>query len=129
MKTFLFILLALYGAYFYVSKKYEFKDTLDYAKAHPENPRSPAIEYYVGFVYYQRSDYKNAQDAFGALLEQHPTDYYVEKALMMYDDSAEYNFDWDTAKMALQKYIDDYPNGKKIDLAKQRLDMVKYKHP
>ena len=129
MKTFAMILLALYGAYYYVSKKYEFHDTLEYAKAHPEKSNSAAIEYYVGFVYYQRSDYPKAKEAFAALLEQHPTDYYVEKSLMMYDDAAEYTFDWDTAKMVLQKYVDDYPDGKKIELAKSRLDMVKYHHP
>lgn len=129
MKTIFWILLILYGAYYYVSKKFEFHDTLDYAQKHPEQKNSPAIEYYVGMVYYQRSDYKNAQAAWGALLEQHPTDYYVEKALIDYSESAQYNFDWETSKAALQKYLDDYPNGKKAELARQKLDMVKYNHP
>jgi outer membrane protein assembly factor BamD (BamD/ComL family) len=129
MKTFAWILLILYGAYYYVSQKYEFHDTLDYAQKHPEKNSAPAIEYYVGMVYYQRSDYHKAQEAWGALLEQHPTDYYVEKALIDYSEAAQYNLDFETAKVALQKYLDDYPNGKKVDLAKQKLDLVKYNHP
>lgn len=124
------ILLALYGSYYYVSKHYKFDDTLAYAQKNPGSKMSAPTQYWVGMVYYQRADYEKAKAAFSSLLEQHPTNYYyIEKALIPYDDAAGYTFDWGTSKMVLQKYIDEFPEGKKVDLAKKRLELVKYNHP
>ena len=129
MKTYLFVLLALYGAYYYVSRHYEFHDALVYAQKHPESKISAPVEYYVGMIYYQRADYPKAQEAFSALLAQHPTDYYMEKALMPLSHAADNNADWEAEKIALQKYLDDYPSGKSVLAAKNKLEMVKYHHP
>ena len=129
MNRFLIVVLALYGGYYYASKRYEFHDTLIYAQKHPNKAWSGPVQYYIGLAYYQRTDYPKAQEAFTKLLELDPTGYYTPKVLIHLDDVAQYNRDWDTAKAALSRYIEEYPAGKKIELAKQRLDMLRYRHP
>ena len=129
MKNLFWILLACYGLYYYASKHFEFDDTLKYAKTNKQSTMSAPIDYYVGMVYYQRTEYAKARDAFNQLLEDHPTDQRVPRALVMLDDSAEYLHDWDTAKVSLQRYVDEYPSGKDIELVKKRLELVKYSHP
>ena len=126
---FVLIVLGLYGAYYYVSKHYEFHDTLVYAQKHPGEKWASPVQYYVGVIYYQRAEYPEAQEAFSKLLENDPTGYYSPNAYLKLDDSAQYNRDWDTAKSALERYIENYPDGKKIELAKSRLDMLRYRHP
>ncbi len=125
-----FIVFALlYGGYYYASNRYEFHDTLVYAKQHPDPKFAPAIDYYVGLVYYQRTDYGKAQEAFSQLLQDYPTAQYIPKALLRLEDSAEYNHDWATAKLAANQYVDDYPNERDIELMKHRLEMLNYQHP
>lgn len=129
MKWVFIIIAVLYAGYNYVGKHYQFHDTLVYAKKHPDPRYAPAIDYYVGLVYYQRTQYHKAQEAFTQLLEDYPTAQYMPKALLRLEDSAEYNDDWPTARMAAQKYIEDYPSDKDIDIMKHRLEMLNYRHP
>lgn len=128
MRTFLVVVALLYGGYYYVSRHYEFHDTLVYAQKHKTARWSGPVEYYVGLVYYQRSDYPKAQEAFTQLLTDHPTDYNLSRALVMLGDSAEYNRDWQAASDALNKYVQDYPNGHDIELVRGRIDMLRYRH-
>ncbi|MDE2038933.1 MAG: outer membrane protein assembly factor BamD [Elusimicrobia bacterium] len=125
----LLLALLLYGAYYYGSRRYALHDALTYAQKNPQSKLSAPVEYYFGVIYYQRSDYRKAQKAFTSLLEQHPTDYYVEKALMPLEDCAENDMDWDAAKAASRRYLDDYPSGPYAELARRRLDMLNYRHP
>jgi TolA-binding protein len=120
---------ALYALFYWVSTRYDVQDSLAFAKKNPDSKLSAPVEYYVGMAYYQRSEYKKAQQAFTALLEQHPTHYYAQRALVPLSEAAQHNFDWGTARDALQKYIDEYPNGRNAKLARQRLDLLNYNHP
>lgn len=130
MTKFIVAVLALYGAYYYASRHFEFHDTLAYAKKHPEASWAPSVDYYVGVAYYQRAEYPAAQEAFTQLLDQYSaTNYYAVKALPMLEDAAEYNRDWDASRNALQLYIDTYPNGRDIELMRKRLELVNYQHP
>lgn len=128
MRTFLIIVLALWGAYYYGSRHFDFHDTLVSAAKHKDAKWSGPIDYYVGLTYYERSDYPRAQEAFTQLLQDHPTDYHMAHALVMLGDAAEYNRDWPTAQDALTRYIDQYPNGHDIELVRGRLDMLRYQH-
>ena len=128
MKFVMLAALVLYGLYYYVSRRFEFHDTLAYAQKHSGAVWSAPTEYYVGLVYYQRSEYPKAQEAFSQLLKDHPTDYHAPRALILLSDSAEYNRDWDAARAALSQYIENYPDGRDVRLAKQRLELVNYKH-
>lgn len=126
---YLLVLLGVYGAYYYVTKHFEFHDTLVYAKKNHSAQWAPAVEYYVGMAYYQRTDYPKAQEAFTQLLTEHPTAYaYLPKTLIRLSDAAEYNRDWDTAKRALAQYLEQFPEEKDVELAKKRLELLKYRH-
>lgn len=125
----MFILLAMFGGYYYVSNHFEFHDTLVYAKKHPDPKWSPAIEYYVGTIYYQRESYQKAQEAFTQLLTDYPTAQYAPSALVRLSDAAQHNGDWGVAKDALTRYIEEYPDGKDLQVVQKRLELVKYKHP
>ena len=128
MRNFFFGLLVLYGAYYYVSRQFEFGDTLNYATKNKDKQWAGPVQYYVGLVYYQRSDYPKAQDAFSKMLEQHPTDYHAARALVLLGDAAEFNRDWRGAGDALKRYLDEYPTGKDAELVRGRYDMLKYQH-
>ena len=126
---FILVVLALAGGYYYVSRHFEFNDTLVYAKKHPESRYAPAIDYYVGTIYYQRENYGKAQEAFTQLLTDFPTTQYAPTALERLSDAAEYNGDWQTAKDSLQRYVEEYPNGKDMQVVQKRLELLKYHHP
>ena len=126
---FILVVLGLYGAYYYANKHFEFHDTLVYAQKHPEKSWSGPVQYYVGLIYYQRSDYPKAQEAFSTLLLGNTTAYHAPRALMMLGDAAQYTRDWETAKDAHARYIEAFPNGNDIELAKSRLEMLRYQHP
>jgi TolA-binding protein len=125
---FLFVVLALYGAYWYVAKHYEFHDTLAYAKKHPTASWAPATDYYVGLAYYQREDYHSSQEAFQQLLTDYPTCSYEASALFFLEDSAEYNHDWETAATAVNQYLEDFPKGKDIEIMTKRKELLHYQH-
>jgi outer membrane protein assembly factor BamD (BamD/ComL family) len=118
----------LYGVYHYVSRKFEFHDTLVHAHKHKSAGWSAPVEYYVGLVYYQRAEYGKAQEAFTMFREDHPEDSHMPRALVMLGDAAEYTQDWDVARAALAQYIEKYPAGRDIALVKSRLELVNYKH-
>ncbi len=129
MKKFLIIVLALYGACYYVGSNYHPHDALAYAKKHPQAKWAPAADYYVGFAYYQRGRYEPAQEAFNQLLMDYPTCQYVPKALVYLSDVQETNHDWEAAKSSLTRYAEDFPNGADISLVTKRLELLKYRHP
>ena len=129
MKKFLFVVLSLYGAYYYVSRHYDFESMLVYAKKHPQASWVPATEYYVGMMYYQRENYGKANEVLKQLLTDFPTCQYVPGALVRYEDVAETNHDWDTAKAVANRYVEDYPNGGDIEVMRKRLELLNYHHP
>lgn len=128
MKWLIAVGVLVYGVR-YAGAHYHLHDALAYAKAHPESRKAPAIDYYVGLVYYQRSEYQQAQEAFTQLLTDYPTAQYLPKALLRLEDSAENDKDWDTAKMAASTYVQNYPDQPDFQLMKSRLDMLNYQHP
>lgn len=128
MRTYVLIVLALAGSYYYVTRKVKLDDPLAYASKYKSQSWSAAADYYIGVAYYQRSDYPKAQAAFTQLLADHATSYYVEKGLMYLADVAEENRDYGAAKEALAVYLDQYPEGKEKDRASKKLDLLRYKH-
>jgi TolA-binding protein len=124
------IILCIYGACTWVSKTYDFDDTLVYVRKNPQASWAPAAEYYIGVAYYQRAEYPKAQSTFSTLINDYgATGYYAVKALPMLEDSSQYNGDWDSARNASKLYIETYPEGKDIEVMRKRLEIVNYKHP
>lgn len=124
MKKVIVIGLIVGGAWWYATKKFKFDDTLAYAKAHPEAKWAPAVEYSVGMVYYQRTDYPKAQAAFAQLLTDFPTSQYTAHALLRLSEAAEENRDWDAAKQSLDQFLNDFPDDPDRNIAQKRRELL-----
>ncbi|OGR87932.1 MAG: hypothetical protein A3J74_08985 [Elusimicrobia bacterium RIFCSPHIGHO2_02_FULL_57_9] len=129
MKRYIFFVLALYGAYYYYSRHFNFNRTLEYAQKNQKSMLAQPIRYYGGLAYYQSSQYPKAQEAFSQLLKDHPTGYYTMKALFYLEDTAELNRDWPAARQALERYVEEFPDGKHAELMRKRLEILNYQHP
>ncbi|MEK7390084.1 MAG: tetratricopeptide repeat protein [Elusimicrobiota bacterium] len=127
MKTIMVIAALFYGTYWYASRHYKFEDTLVYAKKNPKASWAPAVDYYVGLVYYHRGDYKKSQEALSQLVTDYTTGEYTAKGLIKLSEVAEENRDWPTARQSLERLIEDFPGDKKVAFAKQRLELIRFK--
>lgn len=127
MKTFLIVAGLLYGAYWYADSRYDFHDTFTYAKTHEYHPQSQRTMYYVGLVYYQRAEFEKSKEVLGTLVNDYSTGTYVAPALFRLSEVAQETRDWPLARQSLERFISEYPNDKKINMAVQRLEIVKFK--
>lgn len=121
-------LIALYGACWYAGEHIDFDKALKFASDNKSKPWAPAYTNALALYYYQKADYPRAQRIYDQLLTEHPTCQYAPKALMRLGDSAESNMDWEKAKEAYARYIQEFPDGKDIQIATKRLEYLKYKH-
>jgi TolA-binding protein len=127
MRYILFVL-ALAGGYYYVSRHASLDSSLQYVEQHKGASWAPRANYTIGFLYHEREEYGKAEAAFSQLLTDYPTGQFTIQGLFYLEDSAEYLHDWDTAKTALDRYIEDYPDGHDIGLMRQRRDLLHYNH-
>ena len=124
MKKFYLFVAVVGGIWWYASHRFNFADTMVYAQKHPQATWAPGVEYSVGLVYYQRADYPKAQEVFTQLLTDFPTGQYSAKALLRLSETAEENRDYSTAKDAVARYIDEYPDGPDRQVAERRKEML-----
>ena len=122
-KAYFFVLLAS-GVWWYASRRFNFSDTMVYAQKHPGASWAPQVEYSVGLVYYQRADYQKAEDAFNQLLTDYPTGQYEARALLRLSEAAEENRDYPTAKEAVARYIEEFPDAPDRQMADRRKEML-----
>ncbi len=127
MKKWLVVFAAFYGIYWYASNKFNFADTLVYAKKNPQASWAPAAAYYVGLVYYQRSEYAKSQEAFNQLLTDYSTGPYTSRGLLRMAAAAEENRDYEVARQSLQRFIEEFPDDKDRSVAEHKLEMIKFK--
>ncbi|MDD5658287.1 MAG: tetratricopeptide repeat protein [Elusimicrobia bacterium] len=120
--------LAAWGGYYYLAHHCKFDDGIEFVSRHKDAAWAPRANYLIGMVYEQREDYPKAQDAFSRLLTAYPTCQYAADALLKMGLAAEHNGDWDTAKSALARYAEEHPDGGKIELARKRLELLRYQH-
>jgi outer membrane protein assembly factor BamD (BamD/ComL family) len=124
MKGWLVVAALLYGGYWYASRHYDFQTALVYAKKNPSPKLAPAIDYYVGLAYYQRSEYEKSQEAFTQLLTDYPTGQYTDKALLRLSEVAMRNKDYDTVRSSLQRFKEEFPHHSQRNIAEQRLELI-----
>ena len=124
MKKIIILAALAYGAYWYASRHYDFDQTLAYAKKNTAKEWSPAVEYYVGLAYYHRAEFPKAQEAFTQLLTDHATSHYAPKALVRQSEVAMENRDWATAKMAVDQFLQDYPDRPEARLVEKRKELL-----
>ena len=127
MKKLMVVFAILYGTYWYASNRFNFSDTLVYARKNPQASWAPAADYYVGLVYYQRAEYAKSQEAFTQLLTDYSTGPYTSRGLMRLAVVAEENRDFETSRQSLQRFIEEFPDDKDKRIAEQKLDIIKFK--
>jgi len=128
MNTYIMVVALICGSYYYVSRHVHFHDSLAYAKKNPDPVWAPKIDYYVGMIYYRRSEYPLAQEAFTQLLTDYPTCQYAASALITLAGAAQENRDFKVARDALVRYVEEFPDGKDITVARKQLEIIKYRH-
>jgi len=127
LNKFLITVALLYGTYWYASNRFNFSDTLVYAHKHQYSNWAPAIDYYVGVVYFQRSQPGKAQEALTQLVTDHSTGPYTAKGLQLLAAAAQENKDFDVARQTLQRFIEEFPDHKERPVAEKRLEIIKFK--
>jgi len=128
MIKYVLIVLALAGGCHYVSRHFKFDDSLEFVKRHKDASWAPRANYTIALIYHHRENYPKSQAAFTQLLTDYPTWQFMPKSLVYLYEAAEYNQDWETAKSALSRYIEEYPDGPDIALVRKRLELLKYHH-
>ena len=128
MIKYVIFVLALAGGYYYLSQHASLESGLQYVAQHKGASWAPRANYIIGFIYHQREEYGKAETAFTQLLTDYPTGQFAAQGLFYLEDSAEDVHDWDTAKTALDRYIEEYPDGQKIGLMRQRRELLHYQH-
>ena len=128
MIKYVFIVLALFGGYYYLSRHVGLESSLQYVAKHKGDSWAPRANYTIGFVYYHREEYGKAKEAFTQLLTDYPTGQFAASGLFYLEDSAEYARDWETAKNALDRYIEEHPDGERIELVRKRRELLRYQH-
>jgi outer membrane protein assembly factor BamD (BamD/ComL family) len=124
MKKFILFVLIIGGVWWYASHRFNFSDAVAYAQKNPNASWAPGVEYSVGLVYYQREDFQKAEDTFTQLLTDFPTGQYEARALLRLSEAAEDNRDFPTAKDAVARYIEEFPDGPDRQLAERRKERL-----
>lgn len=127
MKKWIAVFAVLYGMYWYASNRFDFADTLVYARKNPQASWAPAADYYVGLVYYQRTEYAKSQAAFTQLLTDYSTGPYTSRGLMRLSQVAMDNRDYETARQSLTRFLEEFPDHKERNIAEKRLEYIKFK--
>lgn len=127
MKKWIAVFAVLYGMYWYASNRFDFADTLVYARKNPQASWAPAADYYVGLVYYQRTEYVKSQEAFTQLLTDYSTGPYTSRGLMRLSQVAMDNKDYETARQSLTRFLEEFPDHKERNIAEKRLEYIKFK--
>jgi TolA-binding protein len=121
-----FIVLALYGGYYYFGRHVSLDSSLRYVSRNKGASWAPRANYVIGFLYHQREEHDKAKAAFTQLLTDYPTCQFAAPGLFYLEDSAESTRDWQTAKEALERYLEEHPDGKKIEIMRKRREMLRY---
>jgi outer membrane protein assembly factor BamD (BamD/ComL family) len=127
LKKWIVVFAVLYGTYWYAINRFDFADTLVYAKKNPQASWAPAVDYYVGLVYFQRAEYAKSQEAFTQLLTDYSTGPYTDRGLMRLSQVAMENRDWAVARQSLERFLEEFPAHKDRNIAEKRLEFIKFK--
>jgi outer membrane protein assembly factor BamD (BamD/ComL family) len=122
------VVLALFGGYYYISRHASLESSMKYVTEHKGASWAPRANYTIGFIYREREEHGKAQEAFTQLLTDYPTCQFAASGLFYLEDAAESTHDWGVAKTALDRYLEEYPDGKYIPIMRQRREMLRYQH-
>jgi len=124
MRKLVLFALVVGGIWWYASHKFNFGDTLAYAKKNAQKPWASTVTYSVGMVYYQRADYAKSQQVFTSLLTDFPTGQYTASALLRLSEVADDNRDYQTEKETLDRFLAEYPDHPDRQIATKRRELL-----
>lgn len=124
----LFVWFALFVcAVVYVRSNYALEDVLKFSREHPHPEISPRVDYYIGWMEFQRSNYEKSHQAFDQLLTDYPTCQYAPDALFrkawMYTD----NYKYPEARKMYSKYMEEFPEGPEIHKVQKKYEYIRFK--
>jgi len=120
MKKVFVAILLLAGVWWYASHRFNFSEVMLYAKKHSSESWAPALEYSVGMAYYGRGDYPKAEETFNQLLTDFATGEYQARGLLRLSEASEDNRDFQQARDAVDRYLEEYPDGPDRAIAETR---------
>lgn len=126
-KKWFIILGLLVGLGVYVNSHYTFKDVLEYSQKHPDPSISPKLDYYTGMAYFLRDRSPEAIAAFQQLLTDYPTCQYAPMALIRLGSEYSEKGQWEEARNSYQRYMDQFPDGPDIQLARNKYEIIKFR--
>jgi len=126
-KKWFFILAVIAGLAVYIDSHYTLKDVLEYSQKHPDPSLSPKVDYYVAMAYSLRSKDAESIFAFQQLLTDYPTCQYAPRALILLGNAYSEKNRWDDARDSYQRYIDQFPEGPDIEIARKKYEIIKYR--
>ena len=120
-----FWLALLGGGVYYAQSHVHIDDLYKYAKGRPVHDERARDIYYVGMVYWLKSDNEHAIEVFNTLLADETTTQYSPKALMRLGGCYRDMYKFPESKAAYEKYLEDYPQGDDIKIVQTNYDFVK----
>ena len=128
MIKYVVLVLVLAGGSYYLSRHASLDSSLQYVEQHKDASWAPRANFTIAFIYYEQEEYPKAQAAFTQLLTDYPTGQFTVRSLVYLETAAEYNHDWETAKTSLDRYLDEFSDGRDIALMRQRRELLRYNH-
>lgn len=97
----------------------------DFLKAYPNSTLAPNAQYWTGYAYYVRKDYKNALEQQTRLVNAYPQSPKVPDALLNIANCQIEMNDTATARKNLQEIVAKYPGTNAAAIAAKRLELLK----
>src|ERR1700690_325530 len=124
MKGIIVFFALLIGGMLFIQQSLQNGSLLKYIDTHPKAAGMPAITFYIGESYYLFQNLPDATTYFLRVAQRYPNNSLADDAYFSYlqcmDDSLA--VPRDQLMQGYQAYLDRFPNGKHIDLAKTRVD-------
>ena len=97
----------------------------DFLKAYPNSTLAPNAQYWTGYAYYVRKDYKNALEQQTKLVNAYPQSPKVPDALLNIANCQMELNDTATARKNFQEIVAKYPGTNAAVIAAKRLELLK----
>ena len=120
----IFFFAVLIGGMIFIQQSLQNGTILKYIDAHPHDKGIPAATYYIGESYYLFQNLPDATTYFLRVSQRYPDYLHADDAYFDYLQCLDDSLAVPREKLVegYQAYVDKYPNGKHVVLAKDRID-------
>ena len=123
MKTIIVFFVVLIGGMIYLQQSLQNGTVLKYIDEHPQEKYIPEATYYVGQGYYLFQNLLDATTYFLRVAQRYPNHPLADDAYFSYVQCLDDMSSADRSELleAYKAYVEKYPNGKHVELAKNRI--------